>query len=237
MTEFILYCKEVNIPLFHDISIFINEFNINRFDELYCCSSGIHLPKTIVSSSMKRKATYLAGRLAAKSALQSKGCICPIVTMAESKLPVWPSLFHGSISHSNSLAISSVARREIYKEIGVDVESVLSLDVSNKLTNVIMTNFEINFLNNRVKCLTKQQITTLCFSAKESLYKALYPYVLKFMNFDAAQIISLCENTQSFCIELTIDWNEDYKKGERFIGNFKLHGNSIITVVCRHKHG
>ncbi|MGE4072907.1 MAG: 4'-phosphopantetheinyl transferase superfamily protein [Lysobacterales bacterium] len=68
-----------------------------------------------------RRREFLAGRLAARAALQQLGCAQPTVGMAD-LVPVWPAQYCGSISHSGGLAVAVAGGSPPWLSLGIDIE-------------------------------------------------------------------------------------------------------------------
>lgn len=69
----------------------------------------------------------------------------------------------------------------------------------------------------------------LIFSAKESLYKALYPQVRKIQEFTAARLIQADAQTLKF--ELTCDWSSAWKAGTHIPVNYTIAGDYMMTAT------
>ncbi len=80
--------------------------------------------------------------------------------------------------------------------------------------------------------LDYEKAFTLAFSAKESLFKALYPKVNAFFDFSAAEIINLSIETRSFVIQLKETLGVDLNKGRRFMGNYNIYNDSVFTLIA-----
>ncbi len=70
----------------------------------------------------RRRLEYLAGRLAARAALQSLGADDPVIGRHDGA-PVWPAGYCGSISHSAGLAVAVAARSRDWRSLGIDIEA------------------------------------------------------------------------------------------------------------------
>ena len=121
------------------------------------------------SSSDKRKRDFSAGRIAAKAALSKSGFKEEFSLINSNRIPEWPTGFVGSISHSNNMAISVVAKSNNYNSLGVDIES-RKKNLSKDLIKKITTDKEQRWLNSKKDFSTYGLIL---FSAKESIYKSL----------------------------------------------------------------
>jgi len=87
--------------------------------ELRAAEAGIVAYADDLRPSRRRE--YLAGRLAARGALQQLGCEQPTVGMVN-YLPVWPAGCCGSISHSGGLAVAVAGRTPPWRSLGIDIE-------------------------------------------------------------------------------------------------------------------
>ena len=141
----------------------------------------ITLPLTIKNACLKRKNSYLAGRICCQNALKNMRSD-PCDFMPDSLgLPSWPEGMIGSISHSSSIAVALLAPTQQYHSIGVDVEELMPPEKSKKIAYRIAHPSEID--TGPHTYLTEEELVTLIFSAKESLYKALYPIYKKYFTF------------------------------------------------------
>lgn len=151
-------------------------FDLNNFDNSLFFELDIDCPVEIINSVVKRKAEFLAGRYAAKLALQqnyNKEVDLPAVYIGNDRQPIWPRGIVGSITHNSSQAIVGIGSTSHIKYLGIDIENILSLKSAQEISYQICDRAEIR----TVMCtgLKFDIAITLIFSAKESLYKALYP--------------------------------------------------------------
>ena len=77
--------------------------------------------------------------------------------------------------------------------------------------------------------LNREELLTFLFSAKESLYKTLYPNVLKFFGFDHAAVVEITED--EFTIILLKNLNSDYRAGKRFRGQYLIIESHLLTLI------
>lgn len=127
----------------------------------------------------KRKREFSTGRYFSSLALDALGAHERIVGIS-GRRPIWPKGFVGSISHSDVLAIVIVARRESNKSFGVDIER--QLRVTPQMREQVLTAREIQMHSG-----TKGR-DTVCFSAKESVYKSISPIAEGFVGFHDVEI-------------------------------------------------
>ncbi|MEZ8377509.1 4'-phosphopantetheinyl transferase [Vibrio splendidus] len=121
----------------------------------------------------KRKAEFIAGRRAALHALRIEGCDCLELPIGEHRSPVWPEGWIGSISHTDDLAVATVSSLSDVSLVGLDVEELINENQVMSLMPMFVSPQEIKHLARTH--LPIQWFVTLVFSAKESIFKAIYP--------------------------------------------------------------
>ncbi|MEZ6876547.1 enterobactin synthase subunit EntD [Enterobacter sp. KBR-315C3_2022] len=146
-------------------------------------------------AASKRKAEHLAGRIAAAHALKAHG-ITAVPGTGSSGEPLWPAGFSGSISHTSRCALAVVATNAL---TGIDCEIMLPAGEAEEIKDGIIGPDEEPLL--RAAALPFALALTLAFSAKESLFKALYPAVGEMMGFDCARVTAL--DDESLTLALT----------------------------------
>lgn len=232
MLPFLNRSLRVVLPQFRHLVLWFNAFELRYFKQSLFHDFGVECPTLLTGAVSKRKAEYFAGRLAARRALQFLGCKTLALPIGEHRLPQWPAGYCGSISHTRALAVSAVCHQEHYQAVGIDTEIVFTADQCTRLMSVIVSEAEWNDVI-RVSCtLAHPQLITLIFSAKEALYKALFPHTLLFQNFSAARLTWICEKSAQFQIELTCEWGGGYRMGSRFTGWFRFFDHTVVTVIA-----
>jgi enterobactin synthetase component D len=141
----------------------------------------------------KRKAEHVAGRLCINWCYQMlTNQTPPIIHSDNHGCPIWPFPFKGSISHSNGMAVGALINKANILSLGVDVETILDDKTTKNIFGMILTPAEQAIHINPVsEKMTFNSYVTLIFSAKESIYKALYPLVKHFFDFSAASVTSV----------------------------------------------
>ena len=132
-------------------------------------AEGHVLPDELKSASIKRQADYLAGRRCARHCLVLLSQ--PTVDLAYAgpgKAPSWPTQVAGSISHTLGLAMCLATTESML--VGVDIEHVLDDSQAATIQHLVVNDDEWRHCPS---ALSKPAFTTLLFSAKESIYKAL----------------------------------------------------------------
>lgn len=163
-------------------------FDATLFHADLFAANGIAMPDSIARSAVKRQADFFHGRLAAKLALRTLGIEgdAPI-GIGDTREPLWPSAIVGSISHTQGVAGALVAPSGAIRGIGLDIEHIVTTDAVPALRGPVVDANEQAVLDSLFADDPLLGLT-IAFSAKESLYKALFPQVGRFFDFDAALI-------------------------------------------------
>lgn len=178
----------------------------------------------------KRRAEYLAGRFAALTALRKLG-IDQAPGRNEDGSPRWPLAVVGSITHGAGRAWCAVAESTSARALGIDVERTMNEDVRIELARRICTDTELALLSSELP-LPPQERLTLAFSAKESLYKCLYPLVGRFMDFHAAEVVAVAGTSQlQLGLKLTRDWSESFRAGTVVTAQARSSASYVETAV------
>jgi len=192
--------------------------------------SAVPPPASIQRSVAKRQAEFLAGRLCARAALHQLDHLNYIPAIGEDRAPVWPAHICGSITHSTGHAAAIVAHKAQWRGLGMDLETVLSLERAERLAGEILTADELQ----RLAALPREQIAqlvTLTFSAKESLFKALYPMVQKRFYFEHAEVMEWTE-AGYIRLRLLTDLSEEWCHGKELAGQFAVDDGQLLSLVA-----
>ncbi|HHG8782325.1 enterobactin synthase subunit EntD [Enterobacter hormaechei] len=175
----------------------------------------------LADAGRKRKADHLAGRIAAAHALNDR----PVPGIGPSGEPLWPDGVSGSITHSGTQAMAVVVR-DRQALIGIDCETILPEYEAREIKDGI-----VDVQEERVLTRTGYPFAlalTLAFSAKESLFKALFPRVKSYMGFDCARVTAL--DAQTITLVLTRQL-AGFNEGATFTLHWQLHGEQVITLL------
>ncbi|MBU2711126.1 4'-phosphopantetheinyl transferase family protein [Zooshikella harenae] len=191
---------------------------------------GITLPEEQNKAVLKRQIEFMAGRYCAQQALYAFGVKPPVmVPVNKDRSPHWPDGIVGAITHSDHLALAVVAAKKNVTALGIDLEKEIATTVARDIAKQIISLTE---QNNCAKWgCPFNWFLTLAFSAKESLYKALYPHVKQFFGFETAELIELNTLEQSFRLQLTEDLSVNYKAGDCFRGMYSYQEGFVCTLI------
>ncbi|MCY1492310.1 hypothetical protein D9M68_261160 [compost metagenome] len=186
--------------------------------------SGIDAPK----GAGKRQAEFLAGRLCAREALRLIGRQA-VPAVGEDRAPQWPAGIRGSITHSHGQAAAVAAAEHAWRGLGLDLERLLSRERAARLAGEILTPAELQ----RLAAQPEEQrahLVTLTFSLKESLFKALYPLVLKRFYFEHAELLEWSAAGDAR-LRLLIDLAPEWRAGAELHGQFSLFDGRLLSLV------
>jgi enterobactin synthetase component D / holo-[acyl-carrier protein] synthase len=134
---------------------------------------------------LSRRQQFTAGRLLARQAWSKLGqAPVPLLNDAQ-RVPLWPQGLVGTITHTVGWCAVAVARQSEVEGLGADVEPATPLQT--ELWERVCRPEERRLL----EALDPDQGGLLAkgiFSAKESIYKALYPRVRVFLDFQGMSI-------------------------------------------------
>ena len=181
---------------------------------------------TVAAAVARRRDEFLTGRALARRALAELGCPPTAIPVGEGRMPIWPDPYVGSISHCDGLCVAHVARRRDLVGIGVDVERARAL--SPDLIANISSPEEWDRL---AKGQTPEiDAGTLCFSAKEAVYKAYFPAARTFLGFSDV-FLEVDWAREAFAASLAADDKPDVAGRRRIEGRFARIGGYLATAV------
>ncbi|PTS84417.1 4'-phosphopantetheinyl transferase [Pseudomonas sp. HMWF032] len=184
---------------------------------------------TPVSGIAKRQTEYLAGRLCARAALNQLTGLPAVPGSGEDRAPQWPTGTLGSITHGSGWAGAVVGNSADWRGLGLDIELIMPASRAERLAGEILTPNELASLNSLPTEQRAQRIS-LTFSLKESLFKALYPQVLRHFYFQDAELLSVdAENRVR--MRLLIDLHTDWPAGSELEGQFTEFDGYLLSLV------
>lgn len=133
----------------------------------------------------KRRREFEKGRECARVALARLGMLDVVLLTGSGREPLWPAEVVGSITHSARLCAVAVGRAERYSGIGIDTERAEPLKPAVE-KRVCRSDEEASF--DALAADDRGLGPLLIFSAKESLYKCLFPLTRAFMAFEDVRI-------------------------------------------------
>ena len=186
--------------------------------------AGIPLHPSLRNAVAKRKAEYLAGRWCARSALTRLG-VDGLPGLNSDRSPAWPDGTIGSITHSHGVAEVLVADASLWLTVGLDTESWVSPERAARLERELLTEEELATLAG-MSPLQRANRLTLIFSAKESLFKALYPLTGKRFYFHDA----VRREPNSLTLLRTL--SEEWPRGRRIPFRWRERQHNVLSWIA-----
>jgi enterobactin synthetase component D len=115
--------------------------------------------------------------------------------------------------------------------LGIDLENILSTPLAKDRMPYIINNQEQQLLHNLSIPVVKS--LTIIFSAKESVFKALYPQGIRYFDFTAVQISTLCTETKQLLMILTEDLSLQLPKRMPITGHYLQYHDQIFTCIIK----
>lgn len=162
-----------------DSTVFMSgRYAVDAFDQAGFEEHGIACPESLSRAVPKRQAEFLAGRVIAHRALRLLGIEAAEIGRGACGEPLWPEGIRGSITHSKGFAAVWLTTENWYP--GIDAEHMPQASAIEAIRSGVLTDSE------RTRPLSDRDHVAV-FSAKEALFKALFPVVGKRFGFGAAE--------------------------------------------------
>ena len=183
--------------------------------------------KAIVEKAIdKRRFEFATGRHCARECLKQLGITPCAIPRTPDGMPAWPTGTIGAITHSHDYAAAVVAHRSMVESLGVDIERTDRL--TNSLSERILTDHEAKWIEQQTPYTG--DLPSLFFSAKESVYKCIYPHARQWINFKDVHIVPNLE-TRSFSAQPTSSDCSFWPSQEKLTGRFAFFETSILTGI------
>ena len=221
------------LPGFPDLLLHRICFDAAAFTPVCFAAQGMGLPASLQGAAPKRLGEFLAGRLAARRALHPFGLGQQQVSIGAAREPCWPAGFEGSISHSllQGRGMALCAVRPGQAGMGLDLEAWLEDEQACELWPGIVSGEEWARLAATAPAigLSRAEALTLIFSAKESLFKALYPRVGRYFDFLDARWLAM--TAQTLTLELKCPLTPTLPAGWRATLHWQALPGGVLTVL------
>ena len=187
-----LFTAQLSLP-FYCIQFAPESYNESSFPDY-----GIAQPNHLQRAVGKRKAEYLAGRICAQHCLVQLGHPDFTVHSGEDRAPIWPPTVRASITHTRGIAAAIATTDKAIKGVGIDIERDMAAKQERELQRQLLHPQEYDLFTRLGK--HHHNPLTLIFSAKESIYKALYSTVQCFFGFDAVKLIDFNDHQLQYTV-------------------------------------
>ena len=137
---------DLAVPTAEHLSLVSYHFNAVNYNSKLFQHFNFYFPETIKFSVVNRQAEYLAGRYAARCALNDLGLEVKDITIGKHRSPVWPAGVSASITHTDSIAICAASYKYDHEYLGIDLEKRLNSRCVAEIKNSIINLQEENLL-------------------------------------------------------------------------------------------
>jgi len=195
-------------------------------DDLYD-ALGVPLADCVRNAVGKRKAEYLAGRYLAGLLLERHALPTHLASGAH-RQPLWPEGWTGSITHTRDAAVVALGHASQVAALGIDLEPWISDGLAGDIHASIIDREEAAALD----AWPFSEALTLAFSAKESVFKALYPNVGRHFDFSAARITALDTRRSVLSVEIRQPLSARVMPGLRLEARYCRGSQGVFTAVA-----
>jgi enterobactin synthetase component D len=179
-----------------------------------------------------RRAAFLAGRRCAHAAIAS--CDPALedtpLRIGDGGAPRWPAGLVGAITHSATIASAAAARACDARGIGLDIEPRMAAATAREVRSLVATGDEVS-LTQGALALDEPSAVTLVFSAKESVYKCLYPLVRRYFDYRDADVIDVDAATHRCRVRLGAALDDTVVAGTVVEVRFRIDALHVHTAA------
>jgi enterobactin synthetase component D len=170
-----------------------------------------------------------AGRRCAARLLERMGARDTQVPVGPHGCPQWPAGFVGSITHTDDFVAVAVARQSDYRSLGIDSERLVPPEAAADIEAICLDLSERRLALSA--SLERHIHATLCFCAKESLYKCLYPMVGRFFDHAAAKVVLVDLASGSLTLRLDYSLAAGLPLGLELRTRFRIEPSHVYTSL------
>ena len=178
-------------------------------------------------SSVSRKEHYRSGRICAGEVLSKLGTLGqPVLRDPQTREPLWPEGISGAITHCGKWAAAAAGKTSDVSGIGIDLED-LERQVDSRISRHVCIPEEQKWLQECGEDFLEQNLKII-FSAKESIFKAFFPYTRTYLHFHDARILmeqTLFQKSKSD----SLSKKEKNSKPEKFEFVYLLLNDKVIS--------
>ena len=174
----------------------------------------------------KRRAEFSRGRSCARAACAALGVTGQTIPVGERRAPVWPGSLVGSITHCQGLVAAAVGDRARFRGVGLDAEPLESL--SPDLTARVASIAEREAAERSVSVVPGVR-GRLIFSAKEAVYKCVYPLTGADLDFEDVAI-RFERGESSFRVEALTPLAQELPEITAIEGRYAITSDHLVAT-------
>lgn len=213
--------------------VIVTQFEYN--EERYCtyeyARQSIYLPASIAKATTKRQAEFLAGRIAAITTLDKMGIDVDDIPIGKDRQPIFPHGVCASITHAGRHVICAASTSPKIQMLGIDLEKKIAPDTAQSLKGIVFNNFEQLLLQDSQ--MGFENAAAILFSAKESFFKAAYPFVKRYFDFQAVELIEIDESVSKLILKLKTAFPELPKNKREFALSYSITEDYVFSKLTQ----
>ena len=191
--------------------------------------AGPGLPDELRTAVESRRREFLAGRHCAAHALARLDPVLAAtpVSRGAARQPEWPAAVTGSITHTGMFASAAVARTADVRSLGLDTERLERFGPLSRASRLVLRPEEADLGG---AALSDRRLP-LVFSAKEAVFKCLYPLVGRHFYFQSAVLEAIDPAAGTFIARPAGDLAPGVDSSLRLEGRFCFDADYVHTGV------
>lgn len=192
---------------------------------------GIALPPALERAVPRRRIEFAAGRWCAREALRTlDDRVANLdVGIGAQREPLFPAGVVGAITHGGGLAAAAVARARDVRGVGVDIAPWISDEALASVEQTVLVAGEGERLCEQAGW-SRARVATAVFSAKETLFKCLFPTVGRYFDFADAEIVELAPDR--FTARVRVSLAREILAGAVYTGRMQLTEAHVVTAMA-----
>lgn len=201
----------------------------DNFHDGWFLDNAIECPSLIKKSVYRRRREFFFGRFCAITALRKiQPEFSGNIPILHDRRPGFPPTISGSITHCDVFT-AAICQPLVLGTIGIDAEKIMQNDQAIEICDLVVTNQEIK--QSGLSHFDFSTNLSLIFSAKESVFKALYPQVRQVFDFYAVKLVEIDETTQIFSFALQQELSQNWSYGKVIKVHFRIAHKHVLTLA------
>ncbi|MCT4557833.1 MAG: 4'-phosphopantetheinyl transferase superfamily protein [Pelagimonas sp.] len=221
------FLSEIQVTTHQGTALAQGRFDQKQFSADLYTRLGIPFPDRLERAVAKRQADYLAGRVMARYALHALGRSETHIPTAQNRAPIWPQGIRGAITHTSGRS-ACLLSKNASDFPGIDIEKIAEGNAISAIEKVALSRPELSILKGMN--LPENVPQTLAFSAKETIFKSLFPLVNSTFGFQAARLHSASKN-RDLVFVLTDQLAPGLAAGQQLVVRFSYDSSHVETQM------
>ena len=184
--------------------------------------------EAVAGAVASRRREFLCGRACAHAALRVLGRDAGPIGVGDRRQPLWPDGVVGSISHAGARVAAVVAHAADAWGLGLDVEPLAPV-LDRGLARLLLTRAELEAL--QASHGDERVLAKIVFSAKESVYKCVFPRTGWALDHHDVEIALDLERSR-FSAVIAERFDSRELPAAVLVGDFRLVDGYVVTALA-----